>query len=187
MFQTFGLNKLLGTKLTYEESELVAALRNKDEQSFSYLYEHYSGALYGVIKQIVNDAELSNDVLQECFVNIWRRIETYDESKGRLFTWMLNIARNAAIDKTRSKGFQQGQRQIPLDGEILQPSVKPGIDDFGLKKLILKLKDEQRLLIDLSFFQGYTHEQIANALHIPLGTVKTRIRSALIQLRALMQ
>jgi len=164
----------------------VAALRLKEDQAFGYLYEHYAGALHGVIKQVVGDAELGNDVLQETFVNIWRRIDSYDESKGRLFTWMLNIARNAAIDKTRSKGFQQSQRQIPLDGEVVQPSVRPGIDDFGLKKLILKLKDEQRLLIDLSYFQGYTHEQIATALHIPLGTVKTRIRSALTQLRALL-
>jgi RNA polymerase sigma factor (sigma-70 family) len=176
----------LSTKRTYEEYELVSALRQKDNQAFSYLYENYSGALYGVIKQIVADAELSNDVMQETFVNIWRRIDTYDEARGRLFTWMLNIARNAAIDKTRSKGFQQGQKQVALDGDIIQPSVRPGIDDFGLKKLILKLKDEQRLLIDLSYFQGYTHEQIATALHIPLGTVKTRIRSALTQLRALM-
>lgn len=174
-------------KLTYEEHELVASLRLKNDEAFTYLYEHYSGALYGMIKQIVADAELGNDVLQETFVNIWRRIDTYDETKGRLFTWMLNIARNAAIDKTRSKGFQQTQRVIPLDGEVVQPSVRPGIDDYGLKKLILKLKDEQRLLIELSYFQGYTHEQIATALHIPLGTVKTRIRSALTQLRALMQ
>ena len=174
-------------KLTYEEHELVNSLRQKNEEAFSYLYEHYSGALYGVIKQIVTDAELGNDVLQETFVNIWRRIDSYDETKGRLFTWMLNIARNAAIDKTRSKGFQQSQRQIPLDGDVIQPSVRPGVDDYGLKRLILKLKDEQRLLIDLSYFQGYTHEQIATALHIPLGTVKTRIRSALTQLRALMQ
>jgi len=165
----------------------VASLRKKDEEAFGYLYEHYSGALYGVIKQIIGELELSNDVLQETFVNIWRRIESYDENKGRLFTWMLNIARNAAIDKTRSKGFQQSQRQMPLDGDVIQPSVRPEIDDYGLKKMIFKLKDEQRLLIDLSYFQGFTHEQIATALHIPLGTVKTRIRSALTQLRALMQ
>lgn len=177
----------MGTNLTYEERDLVALLRQKDEEAFSYLYTHYSGALYGVIRQIVGDAELSNDVLQDAFVNIWKRMETYDESKGRLFTWMLNIARNAAIDKTRSRGFQQAQRQMPLDGEIIQPSVRPGIDDYGLKKTLMKLKDEQRLLIDLSYFQGYTHEQIANALHIPLGTVKTRIRSALTQLRVLLR
>lgn len=177
----------MSTKSTYEEYELVASLRKKDEEAFSYLYEHYSGALYGVIKQIIGEFELSNDVLQETFVNIWRRIESYDENKGRLFTWMLNIARNAAIDKTRSKGFQQSQRQMPLDGDVIQPSVRPEIDDYGLKKMIFKLKDEQRLLIDLSYFQGFTHEQIATALHIPLGTVKTRIRSALTQLRTLMQ
>jgi RNA polymerase sigma factor (sigma-70 family) len=177
----------LNAKVTYEEYELVAALRQKENQAFSYLYDHYSGALYGIINQIVGDTELSNDVLQETYVNIWRRIDTYDAGRGRLFTWMLNIARNAAIDKTRSKGFQQSQRQISLaDGEMVPAIVRPGVDDLGLKKVILKLKDEQRLLIDLSYFQGFTHEQIAKALDIPLGTVKTRIRSALTQLRALL-
>jgi RNA polymerase sigma-70 factor (ECF subfamily) len=176
----------LSPKPTYEERELVAALRQKDDQAYSYLYDNYSGALFGIINQIVNDSEIGSDVLQESFVNIWKRIDTYDEAKGRLFTWMLNIARNAAIDKTRSKGYQQSQRQVNIDGENIQASVKPGVDDYGLKKMIYKLKDEQRLLIDLSYFQGYTHEQIATALHMPLGTVKTRIRTALTQLRALL-
>jgi RNA polymerase sigma-70 factor (ECF subfamily) len=178
----------LGTKQTYDERELVTALRRKDDQAFGYLYDHYAGALYSVIKQVVGDGEVSNDVLQETFVNIWRKIELYDESKGRLFTWMLNIARNAAIDKTRSKGFQQSSKLQPiLDGDGVHTAVKPGVDDYGLKKVLLKLKDEQRLLIDLSYFQGYTHEQIAKALDIPLGTVKTRIRSALTQLRTFLQ
>jgi RNA polymerase sigma-70 factor (ECF subfamily) len=178
----------LGTKQLYDERELVTALRRQDDEAFGYLYDHYAGALYGVIKQIVADSEVSNDVLQEAFVNIWRKIEQYDESKGRLFTWMLNIARNAAIDKTRSKGFQQSSKLQPLaDEDGVYHSVKPGVDDYGLKKVLAKLKDEQRLLIDLSYFQGYTHEQIAKALHIPLGTVKTRIRSALTQLRSYLQ
>ena len=178
----------MGTKQTYDERELVAALRHKDEGAFGYLYDHYAGALYSVIKQIVGEMETSNDVLQETFVNIWRKIDLYDESKGRLFTWMLNIARNAAIDKTRSKGFQQNSKlQSIVDGDGVNPSVKPGVDDYGLKRVLLKLKDEQRLLIDLSYFQGYTHEQIAKALDIPLGTVKTRIRSALTQLRTYLQ
>jgi len=177
----------LTTKFTYGEQELVALLRRKDNEAFSYLYDHYSAALYGIIKQIVADTELSNDVLQESFVNIWRKIDSYNETKGRLFTWMLHIARNAAIDKIRSRGFQQFQRQESLmDNEALHPIIRPGIDDYGLKKLLLKLKDEQRQLIDLSYYQGFTHEQIAKALDIPLGTVKTRIRSALTQLRALL-
>ena len=178
----------MNTKATYEEQELVVALRQKDNQAYNYLYDHYSAALYGIIRQIINDTEASNDVLQETFVNIWRRIDSYDESKGRLFTWMLNIARNAAIDKTRSKGYQQGRKQTSLvDGEsFVQQAVRPGIDDYGLKRVLMKLKEEQRLLIDLSYYQGYTHEQIAKALDIPLGTVKTRLRTALTQLKALL-
>ncbi|HZH01649.1 MAG TPA: sigma-70 family RNA polymerase sigma factor [Flavisolibacter sp.] len=172
---------------TYEEQELVALLKAKDNQAFSYLYDNYAGALCGVVKQIVGDMELANDVLQEVFVSIWRKIDTYDASKGRLFTWMLNIARNAAIDKTRSKNYQVGLKVQSFDGnEYNHPVVRPGFDDFGLKKQLQKLKDEQRLLVDLSYYQGYTHEQIAKALNIPLGTVKTRLRSALSQLRTLL-
>lgn len=178
----------MNVKTTYQEGELVDLLKGKDDQAFSYLYDNYAGALYGVVKQIVTDAETGNDVLQEVFVNIWRKIDSYDPSKGRLFTWMLNIARNAAIDKTRSKNYQQSMRQQPLeDHELSHPVVRPGYDDYGLKKVMLKLKDEQRLLVDLSYYQGFTHEQIAKALNIPLGTVKTRLRTALTQLRTMLQ
>lgn len=177
----------MNAKATYEEGELISLLKQKDEQAFSYLYDSYAGALYGVIKQIVTDLEVGNDVLQEVFVNIWKKIDSYDSDKGRLFTWMLNIARNAAIDKTRSKNYQQALRQQPIDdNELSHPVVRPGYDDYGLKKVILKLKDEQRLLIDLSYYQGFTHDQIAKALNIPLGTVKTRLRSAVTQLRIML-
>jgi RNA polymerase sigma factor (sigma-70 family) len=177
----------LNAKSTYEEGELVVLLKQKDDQAFSYLYDNYASALYGIIKQIVTDAEIGNDVLQEVFVSIWRKIDSYDSTKGRLFTWMLNIARNAAIDKTRSKNFQQVLKQQPInDNELSHPVIRPGFDDYGLKKVILKLKDEQRLLIDLSYYQGFTHEQIAKALNIPLGTVKTRLRTALTQLRTML-
>ncbi len=165
----------------------MALLRRKDNGAFSYLYDHYAGALHGIIKQIVLDVELANDVLQEVFVAIWKKIDSYDASKGRLFTWMLNIARNAAIDKTRSRAFQQGMRQQELGAtERLAYAVRPGMDDYGLKRVLLKLNEEHRMLIDLSYYQGFTHDQIAKALNMPLGTVKTRIRSALTQLRTLL-
>ncbi|GAA4320424.1 RNA polymerase sigma factor [Flaviaesturariibacter amylovorans] len=177
----------MSAKTTYPEGELVTLLRQKDEGAFSYLYEHYSGALYGVVRQVVADEELAQDVLQEVFVSIWRKIDSYDALKGRLFTWMLNVARNAAIDKVRSKGYQQSLRQTSLDvSESSHPAVRPGIDDYGLKKTLSRLKDEQRQLIDLSYYQGYTHDQIAKALNIPLGTVKTRLRTALSQLRTML-
>ncbi len=177
----------MNAKITYEEGELISLLKQKDEQAFSYLYDNYAGSLYGIVKQIVTDLEVGNDVLQEVFVSIWKKIDSYDASKGRLFTWMLNIARNAAIDKTRSKNYQQFMRQQPIDdNELSHPVVRPGYDDYGLKKVILKLKDEQRLLIDLSYYQGFTHDQIAKALNIPLGTVKTRLRTAVTQLRIML-
>lgn len=90
----------------YSEQELIALLRQRNDRSFGYLYDNYAGALMGVISAIISDPETARDVLQESFINIWRRIDLYDPAKGRLFTWMMNVARNAAIDKLRSKGYQ---------------------------------------------------------------------------------
>ncbi len=139
----------MNPKSPYEESELITLLKKKDNQAFSYLYNNYGNALYGIVKQIVSDEEIGNDVLQEVFISIWRKIDSYDPSKGRLFTWMLNIARNAAIDQTRSKNYQQSLRQVPItDNELSHPIIRPGYDDYGLKKVINKLKNEERILID---------------------------------------
>ena len=165
-------------------------LQQQSEQAFSYLYDNYSGALFNIINQVVADKEIAADVLQEVFINIWRKIDSYDASKGRLFTWMLNIARNAAIDKIRSKGFRDGLKNQSLTEDLSAFntfSVKQNIDDYGLRKIVNGLKDEQKILVELSYFQGFTHEEIAKSLNIPLGTVKTRIRSALTQLRTLIK
>jgi len=178
----------LTSNTTYGEAELVALLQQRNNQAFTYLYDNYSGALFGVISQIIANKETANDVLQEVFINIWRKIETYDLSKGRLFTWMMNIARNASIDKIRSKSWQNDlkNQSMPEDVNTLEnQSVKLNTDNVGIKKVLGKLKEEQRTLIELSYFQGYTHEEIAKGLNIPLGTVKTRIRSALLQLRSM--
>ncbi len=174
---------------TYSEQELVALLQQRNEKAFAYLYDNYSGALFGIIHSIVTDREIANDVLQHVFINIWRKIESYDSSKGRLFTWMLNIARNSAIDEIRSKGFRDSQKNQSLSGNVDVAAVvtTPSIDDVGLRKLLTKLKEELRVLVDLSYFQGFTHEEIAKMMNIPLGTVKTRIRSALIQLRTMIR
>lgn len=165
----------------------MSLLKSRDDKAFGYLYDNYSGALYGIINQIVVDIDLANDVLQEVFINVWRKIETYDQSKGRLFTWMLNIARNASIDVLRSKSYQNSQKNSSisdsLDSGFAGQLMPANIDNIGLKKTLEKLKKEQRVLIELAYFKGYTHEEIATIEDIPLGTVKTRIRNALIQLR----
>ena len=178
----------MNTISKYTEVELVTLLKDRENKAFSYLYDNYSSALYGIIYPIVNDVELANDVLQEVFINIWRKIESYDSSKGRLFTWMLNIARNASIDVLRSKSYQNSQKnQSLMDTVNWNSSLQmQQTDTIGLYKLLEKLKEEQRVLVDLAYFKGYTHEEIAEIEGIPLGTVKTRIRNALIQLRNIM-
>ena len=176
-------------KIKYSEQELVALLKEQNNDAFNYLYDHYSGALFTIINQIVPDKDTASDVLQEVFVNVWRKIGSYDETKGRLFTWMLNIARNAAIDKVRSKGYRDTQRtQSIAEGESgMAMSSNPVVNDVGLKKVLTTLNEEYRKLIDLSYFQGFTHEEIAKMLGIPLGTVKTRIRTAISQLRTMIR
>ena len=180
----------MGTTITYNEHELVSLLKDRDNSAFSYLYDNYSGALYGIIIQILDNTELSSDVLQEVFINIWRKIESYDPSKGRLYTWMLNIARNASIDTLRSKSFQNSQKNqsFPENVDSLSAGAsQPNPDHIGLRKMLQKLKAEQRVLIDLAYFKGYTHEEIAEIEGVPLGTVKTRIRAALQQLRTILK
>lgn len=179
----------MNTKTTYSEQELVALLQQRNEQSFGYLYDNYSGALLGIIGAIVPNEETARDTLQEVFVNIWKKIGSYDPAKGRLFTWMMNVARNAAIDKLRSRGYQDSLKNNAIttgtEAGIAGTATLPQVGDVGLKKILSRLKDEYRVLIDLSYFQGYTHDEISKIMGIPLGTVKTRIRSALIHLRTM--
>ena len=160
-------------------------LKQKQEAAFNYLYDHYSGSLYSVILNIVPDRELASDILQEVFVKVWKQIESYDQTKGRLFTWMLNVARNASIDAVRSKNYQQSQQNRELTENVYDAggSTQINTDRIGLRKIVQNLKDDYRVLVEMSYFEGYTQDEISKILKIPLGTVKTRLRNALIQLK----
>ncbi len=173
----------------YTETELVQLLRQRSEAIFSYLYDNYSGALLSIILNIVTEEELANDVLQEVFVKIWKQIDSYDSTKGRLFTWMLNIARNASIDMIRSKSFQNSRQNRELTEDVYSAggTSETRTDQIGVRKMVHNLKEEYKVLVELSYFQGYTQDEISKMLNIPLGTVKTRLRTALIQLREMMK
>jgi RNA polymerase sigma factor (sigma-70 family) len=175
--------------LKYTEPELVTLLKKRSQTAFNYLYDNYSGALYGVILSILTDKELAGDVLQEVFVKIWRQIEQYDAEKGRLFTWMVNISRNASIDMLRSKGYnsQKQNRELTENVYSAAGTVSTETDKIGLRKLVTGLKDDHKVLVELAYFQGYTQDEISKLLNVPLGTVKTRLRSALLQLRDLLK
>jgi len=163
---------------------LIERLRRREPKALSDLYDAYSGALYGVIVRIVPRAEVAEQVLQDTFLKAYKNIDSYDPHKGRLFTWLVNIARNTAIDALRSAPYRQQQKTDSLDILVHNPggqSVNP--DHIGLRDLVAQLDEKHRLLIDLLYFQGYTQEEAAEKANLPLGTVKTRVRQAIRELR----
>lgn len=175
----------------YNEDELVMLLQRQDQQAFSYLYDNYAPALNGVIFRLVADKNLSEDILQEVFIKIWNNFSSYDPSKGRLFTWMMNLTRNLTIDTLRSKGYKK-QNKISGDENSVNnlQDATSGMDKFdamGIRKQISTLKPDQRLIIDLAYFNGYTQDEIAKEIGIPLGTVKTRMRTAIMELRKILR
>jgi len=169
------------------EEELVASLKNGEQPALGILYDNYSAALFGVIIRIVESQENAEDVLQEVFVKIWRNISSYDRSKGKLYTWLINIARNTAIDSLRAKDHKIKSQIRSIDNSVSsinkQHSTAIHPDHIGLKALVNKMKPEHKQLIDKLYFEGYTQEEAAEELNLPLGTVKTRARAAISQLR----
>ena len=174
-------------KTIYSEEELVLLLKEQSKAAFNYLYRQYSAVLYGVICKVVHDEQIAEDVLQDVFVKIWANINQYNPQKGRIYTWMINIARNAAIDKLRSKGeimkqkIQTGDDIVDNIGSNMK--TEQATDTIGLRKMVAGLKPEYETIINLAYFNGYTLDEISKTLEIPLGTVKTRMRHAIKQLR----
>ena len=165
----------------YTEDELLTSLKQYDEQAYQFLYDNYSKAIFTVIKQIIPQQEMAEDVLQEAFVKVWQNIQTYDISKGRLYTWMISIARNLAIDRTRSKEFNKQNKTASLQDNvpILGNTEENKFSDVGLQKVLTTLPADNARLIDLAYFKGFTQEEISKIMMIPVGTVKTRMRSAI--------
>lgn len=174
-------------KITLTEEELVLALQRHEKVAAEALYDMYSSALYGVIIRIVIDTPTAEDVLQETFVKIWHSASSYSADKGRLFTWIVNIARNLAIDKIRSKDFRNQIKNQDIENNVgyidQQNSTVYKPELLGVKDLINTLRPEQKSILDLIYFKGYTHTEAADELGMPLGTIKTRLRMAIQQLR----
>jgi RNA polymerase sigma factor (sigma-70 family) len=174
-------------KISLTEEELISALKSRDTMAIQALYDSYSGALLGVISRIIQQTEVAEDLLQETFIKIWNSAGSYDPSKGRLFTWMMNIARNLAIDKLRSKDFKNSGKNQDIENNVdfidAQKEITFNADTLGVKDLVNALKPEFNAVLDMVYFKGYTHVEAAEELNLPLGTVKTRIRMAIMELR----
>lgn len=168
---------------------MVSKLKNKDSSVMSILYENYSQALFGVIHRIVNNRQASEEILQDTFYKIWSRAELYDPAKGRLFTWMLNIARNAALGYLRTKHYriQDKIQSLESNATIIEQGnhYVDFTDTIGVKQIIEQLNTKYMEVIDQVYFKGLSHSETAAELQLPLGTVKTRLRKAILILRDL--
>lgn len=168
----------------------MSGLKSRNKSSLDYLYDHYSAALYGVISRIISNEDVAEEILQDAFLRIWDRIDNYDAAKGRLFTWMLNIARNLAIDKTRSKEISKDRKTDDIDDLVnkidRKEQAEQNVETIGLKEVLGRLPEDQKFVVEYLYLKGYTQSELADEFKIPLGTVKTRLRLAMIELRSLL-
>jgi len=174
------------------DSDLLRAVARGDESALAAVYDRYRLILFGLVLRILHDREESEDVLQEVFLQVWRRARDFDESRGRAFTWLVTIARSRALDRLRAAGSRARlateAAQSPRDevGDAAEEAMRSE-QAATVRKALAELPDEQRRALLLAYFEGLTQTEIAARLGDPLGTVKTRMRSGIIKLRELLR
>jgi RNA polymerase sigma-70 factor (ECF subfamily) len=175
------------------DNELLHAISRGDEQALAAIYDRYRLILFGLILRILHDRQEAEDVLQEAFLQVWRRAADFDESRGRVFTWLVTIARSRALDRLRVLGSR-----ARLADEVVAHSLADNAGDAAedalkseqgtiVRQALVELPEEQRRALFLAYFEGLTQTEISARLGEPLGTVKTRMRSGLMKLRGLLR
>ena len=176
------------TKDTSVEERIKYLLCDRDKGGISLIFDHYGSFMMNVIKKVIYDEQMAEDVLMNVLLKVWQKFDQFDEERGSFFSWLIRITKNSAIDKTRTKDFKitEKSRKGPELVNIAENvSIDNSIDKMYLNQLLDQLPENQQKLINLSYFEGFTHKEIAQQLNVPLGTVKTRIRLAIKHLRAI--
>lgn len=177
--------------LSLEDYELLQRIERRDQTALTLLYERYGTQVFSLAYRILQNSHLAEEVAQDTFLKVWERSARWDPAKGRFPSWLLTITRHTAIDRLRFERRQVISNSTSLEF-IADPETERGIphdpllqDGRLLRDLLTQLPDEQAQVIQLAFFQGLTHRDLADRLNLPLGTVKTRVRLGLQKLRAL--
>ena len=166
------------------EKDIVTLLERGDKKAITLLYDNYADALYGVIKKIIADDDTAQDVLQESFIKIWRYAKKYDSSKAKLFTWLYRIAYNTAIDKVRSQKNKDGKEvQIEKSTVYKISADELNQDVMDMQKHLSNLDEKYQIVINALFFEGMTQQEASEELDIPLGTIKSRLKIGLRELK----
>lgn len=166
------------------EQQIVQLLKKGDKKAISLLYENYSDSLYGVILKVTINEEIAQDALQETFVKVWKNANKYDSKKAKLFTWLYRIAKNTAIDKLRSFNNRfEKEVQIDKSNVYILPTANLNQDVLDLKEHLAKLDKKYQDVLNALFFEGMTQQEASDELNIPLGTIKSRLKIGLRELK----
>ena len=172
------------------DSELILGVIKRERRAFDLFYERYAQIIFNLCVRILRDEAEAQDVLQEIFLQIWREAERFDATRASVKTWLFTIARSRSLDRYRSRKTVTSRLEDNAEDQIQQI---PGKEDLQSKSVmqqyvgsaLSRLSKEQRLVLELSYYEGLTQEEIAARLNEPLGTIKSRIRAALMKLRSL--
>ncbi len=178
------------------DQELLQLISGGDSSALSDFYDRHSKLIYGALLRLLGDTDDAEDILQEVFIQVWRKVSTYNEQLGSPKNWLVRIAHNRAINLIRSRRHQAKKSEVPipdedsgvaLGSELIDDSLMAQTISSERMKMIGEamqdLPKDQVVLLDMAFFQGYSHSEISDLLKLPLGTVKTRIRNGLLALR----
>ena len=170
-----------------EDAELLRAVARGDESAFARVYDRYSPILLGLMLRILRSRAEAEDVLQEVFLQVWQRAHSFDPARGRAFTWLVTLARSRAIDRLRSVGSRERAARASAEDEPPESEPSEWADAAAVRaeraeavrEALAELPEEQRQVLLLAYLEGMSQSEIAAAKNQPLGTVKTRTRSAL--------
>lgn len=166
------------------EQRIIELLKRKDQYALNLLYENYSDSLYGAILKVTRNEKIAEDALQETFIKVWKNGEKYDPSKAKLFTWLFRIARNTAIDKLRSFNNRYHKEiQIDKSNVYILPGTSLNQDVLDIKEHVSRLEQKYQIVLNALFFEGMTQQEASDELDIPLGTIKSRLKIGLRELK----
>jgi RNA polymerase sigma-70 factor (ECF subfamily) len=167
-----------------DDAALIARMRAGDHSAMADLYDRYSGIVYGVALRVLASTTAAEDVVQEVFLQLWRNPQSFDAERGRLAPWLAVIARNRAIDQLRKRPAEDDIDELPIStGVNLEDDAAQKLAVEKVRAVLALLPPVQRKALEMAFFEGMTHTEIAGKTGEPLGTVKTRIRTGLLALR----
>ncbi len=189
MVQGLGGTLVMQQKSTRElDQELIYQVKKGDKTAFKEIYSRFSQVTYNLVLRILRDKEDAEEVVQEIFLQVWNKAYTYDPDRGAVSTWVMNIARSRAIDKLRTLGYKDINIEIDEEKVNSNEDLSRTIEDREQSKNIIKqaldsLPENQRIAIELVYFEGLTHMETAERLDVPVGTIKTRIRLGVMKLK----